>query len=76
MPFRITTKNVCNLPEDGERLIQRKKNSKADVSIHELVPMTQPKSKRNAFPFDYGIKEMINVVAVQSWSYGCTWEVC
>ena len=27
MPFRITT--FCNLPEDGERLIQRKKNSKA-----------------------------------------------
>ena len=27
------------------------------------------------FSFDYVIKEMVNVVAVQPWSYGCTWEV-
>ena len=34
----------CNLPEDGEWLIQRKNNSKgwADGSIHERGPMTQP----------------------------------
>ena len=28
------------------------------------------------FSFDYVIKEMLNVAAVQPWSYGCTWEVC
>ena len=27
------------------------------------------------FSFDYVIKEMVNVAAVQPWSYGCTWEV-
>ena len=24
---------------------------------------------------DYVIKEMVNVAALQPWSYGCTWEV-
>ena len=28
------------------------------------------------FSFDYVIVEMVNVAAVQPWSYGCTWEVC
>ena len=28
------------------------------------------------FSFDYVIKEMVNVAALQPWSYGCTWEVC
>ena len=27
------------------------------------------------FSFDYVIKEMVNVAAVQPWSYGCTREV-
>ena len=27
------------------------------------------------FCFDYVIKEMVNVTAVQPWSYGCTREV-
>ena len=27
------------------------------------------------FSFDYVIKEIVNVAAVQPWSYGCTWEV-
>ena len=26
------------------------------------------------FSFDYVIKEIENVAAVQPWSYGCTWE--
>ena len=38
---------------------------RADVSIHDLVPM-----------IDYVIKEMVNVAAVQPCSYGCTCEVC
>ena len=25
------------------------------------------------FSFDYVIKEMVNVAAVQPWGYGCTW---
>ena len=29
------------------------------------VPMTQPKAKGNVFSFDYVIKEMVNVAAVQ-----------
>ena len=76
MPFRITTKNVWQFnsrAEDGERLIQRKKNSegRADGSIRELGPMTQPKAngKKMFFSFDYAIKEMVNVAAVQPWSY-------
>ena len=28
-------------------------------------PMTQPKAKENVFSFDYVIKEMVNVAAVQ-----------
>ena len=36
--------------------------------------MTQPKANGNVVS-DYVIKEMVNVVAVQPWSYGCTWEV-
>ena len=40
MPFRITTKTFCSLPEEGERLIQRKKNSKtskASFPLHKLL---------------------------------------
>ena len=33
------------------------------------------KEKIMFFSFDYVIKEMVNVAAVQPWSYGCTWEV-
>ena len=40
------------------------------------IPMTQPKANENVFSFDYVIKEMVNVAAVQPSSYGCTWEVC
>ena len=37
---------------------------------------TEGKWKIMFFSFDYVIKEMVNVAAVQPWSYGCTWEVC
>ena len=54
-------------------MCQRKKNSKgrADGSIHELGPMTQPEGKWKImfFSFDYVIKEMVNVAALQPWSY-------
>ena len=33
------------------------------------VPMTQPKANGNVFSFDYVIKELVNVAAVQSSSY-------
>ena len=44
--------------------------------VASTVPMTQPKVNGNVFSFDYVIKEMVNVAAVQPSSYGCTWEVC
>ena len=37
---------------------------------------TEGKWKIMFFSFDYVIKEMVNVAAVQPWSYGCTWVVC
>ena len=37
---------------------------------------TEGKWKTLFFSFDYVLKEMVNVAAVQPWSYGCTWEVC
>ena len=37
---------------------------------------TEGKWKIMFFSFDYDINEMVNVAAVQPWSYGCTWEVC
>ena len=83
MSFRITT--FCNLPEDGERLIQRKKNSKASfwqtwnkICLHagrwqhtwtRTDDSTEGKWKIMFFSFDYVIKEMVNVAAVQPWSY-------
>ena len=36
---------------------------------------TEGKWKIMFFSFDYVIKEMVNVAAVQPWSYGCTREV-
>ena len=44
--------------------------------FRNVVPMTQPQADRNVFSFDYVINEMVNVAAVQPWSYGCTSEVC
>ena len=41
------------------------------------VLMTQPKANETkVFSFDYVIKEVVNVAAMQSCSYGWTWEVC
>ena len=39
------------------------------------VEMTQPKANGNVSSFDYVIKEMVNVAAVEPLSYGCTWQV-
>ena len=53
--------------------------AREDDSKHinlSTVPMTQPKANGNVFSFDYVIKEMVNVAAVQPSGYGCTWEVC
>ena len=36
---------------------------------------TERKWKIMFFSFDYVIKEMVNVVAEQPWSYGCTLHV-
>ena len=38
--------------------------------------MTQTKANGNVFSFDYDIKEMVNIAAVQPSSNGCTWQVC
>ena len=38
------------------------------------VEMTQPKANGNVSSFDHVIKEMVNVVAVEPLSYGCTWQ--
>ena len=48
---------------------------KANINLSTL-PMTQPKANGNVSSFDYVIKEMVDVAAVQPSRYGCTWEVC
>ena len=47
----------------------------ANINL-STVRMTQPKASGNVFSFDYVIKEMVNVAAVQLSGYGCTWKVC
>ena len=37
--------------------------------------MTQQKANGNVSSFDYVIKEMVNVAAVEPLSYGCTRQV-
>ena len=45
-----------------------------NTSTGQMTDLTEGKWK--CFSFNYVIKEMVNVAAVQPSSYGCTWEVC
>ena len=83
MPFRITTKNVlqCTVDSAKEKLKGKfLKNIEHDLFTrgHMAAYMNSDRDKWKImfFSFDYVIKEMVNVAAVQPWSYGCTWEIC
>ena len=92
MPFRITTKSVLQFTlrrrtvDSAKEKLKGKflKNIEHDLFTRGQVAAyldsyddsTEGKWKIMFFSFDYVIKEMVNVAAVQPWSYGCTWEVC
>ena len=92
MPFRITTKNVLQFNwrlktvDSAKEKLKGKflKNIEHDLSTRGQMAaymnsdrwLNRRQMENNVFPFDYVIKEMVNVAAVQPWSYGRTWGIC